>query len=144
MPSAAPDNADRGFTLIEVLVALAIAALGLIAIFEGASAGMRSVDLAQRYVAATRFAQAHLAEVGAAIPLVDGDIGGADAGGYRWRVRIKPARARAAAGDASRGPVLYAVESVVSFSWGTTGAPRSVRLQSLRLSGPGGTRAALR
>lgn len=134
MPSAAPHNAERGFTLIEVLVALAIAAVALVAVFEGASAGMQGVDLAQRYVAATRFAQAHMAEVGATIPLADGDIGGADPGGYRWRVRIKPARARATAGDAARGPVLYAVESVVS--WGAAAPARSVRLESLRLSAP--------
>ena len=133
MPNVASHSADRGFTLIEVLVALAIAALALVAIFEGASAGMQSVERAQRTVAATRLAQAHMAEVGAVVPLAEGETGGTDSAGYRWQLRIRPAAAGPASADGFRGPVLYAVESIVS--WGPATTPRSVRIQTLRLAG---------
>jgi len=129
-----PHNGERGFTLIEALVALAIAALGLVAVFAAAGGGLESVDIAQRYVAATRAAQTHLAEVGTAIPLADGDIGGLDAGGLRWRVRMKPVQTRAGEDAAVPSPTLYAVESVVS--WGAVGSGRSVRLESLRVAAP--------
>lgn len=128
------DNAERGFTLIEVLVALAIAALGVVAIFNAGSAGLQGVDLAARYVTATRDAEAHLAEVGASIALADRELGGIDAGGFHWLVRMKPVATRATADDGAKRPVLYAVESVEM--WQGDGAPRSVRLTTWRLGGP--------
>lgn len=125
---------ERGFTLIEVLVALAIAALGVVAIFSAGSAGLQGVDLAARYVTATRDAEAHLAEVGTSIALADRELGGVDAGGFRWLVRMKPVASRATADEGTKRPVLYAVESLVM--WQGNGAPRSVRLTTWRLGAP--------
>ena len=55
------NRADRpaaGFTLIEVLVALAIAALGLGALMAAAGTGLGNATLADQYIEATRRAQA--------------------------------------------------------------------------------------
>jgi hypothetical protein len=118
--------------LIEVVVALAIAALALVAIFEAGGAGLRGVDLAQRYVAATRAAQAHLAEVGVSIPLAaTTETGGVDAAGFRWLIRMTPTLVRPAADDRNPPQALYAVDSIVS--WQAGAAPRSVHLSTLRL-----------
>ena len=131
MPSAARDslNSERGFTLIEVLVALAIAALGLVAIFEAGGAGLRGVDLAGHYVAATREAEARLAQVGIEIPLGEREVGGTD-GGLRWLIRMKPELTRAGQDGRRAGVALYAVETVVT--WPGAGA-RAVRLSTFRL-----------
>ncbi len=110
-------------------MALAIAALGLSAIFEAGGAGLRGVDLAQRYMAATREAQMRLAEVGTAIPLAEREVSGVD-GGLRWLISMKPALVRSRPDDRGPGLALYAVESVVT--WPGAGA-RAVRLSTFRL-----------
>jgi general secretion pathway protein I len=131
LPTAGRPSRQSGFTLIEVVVALAIAALALVAIFEAGGAGLRGVDLAQRYVAATRAAQAHLAEVGVSIPLATTETGGVDAAGFRWAIRMTPTLVRPAADDRNPPQVLYAVDS--SVSWQAGAAARSVHLSTLRL-----------
>src|SRR5215470_15119227 len=83
-------RAEAGFTLLEVLVALAIAGLGLGALFAAASGALGNIDLASRHQAATRHAQSHLAAVGIETPLAPSDRSGDDGDGFRWRVLIVP------------------------------------------------------
>jgi len=54
-------RAERGFTLLEVLIAFAIAALALALLFRAASDGMLSVRTAGRYEEAVVRARSHLA-----------------------------------------------------------------------------------
>ena len=136
MPSPLPPHAaaarDGGFTLLEVLVAFAIAALALGVLFEGAVGGIRSTRVADRTVEALSRAQSHLAAVGQGIPLGPGTQGGDDGGGYRWSVRIRTARS---ASTGTMRVVLYAVQ--VTESWdngsGGDGSGRSVVLRTERL-----------
>src|SRR5438309_6763718 len=81
---------DNGFTLLEVLVALAIAALALIAMFRAGGEGLVAVGTASRYEEALQRAQSHLAAVGRDAALLQGDSEGEDGGGFRWRLRIAP------------------------------------------------------
>ena len=53
-----------GFTLLEVVVALAIAALALVGLFQAGSGGLFAVDTAARAEEAVQRAQSHLAAVG--------------------------------------------------------------------------------
>lgn len=117
-----------------------IAGLGLIALFNAVSAGLRNVAVADGYVVATRLAQARLAEAGVTIPLAAGETTG-NARDYRWRVLVKPAlvasnRAGASdrAGTGKPGLTLYEVD--VGVSWGVGREARVVRLDTLRLGPP--------
>ena len=129
-------SAQSGFTLIEVVVALAIAALGLSFLMAAASTGLGNAGLADQYIEATRRAQSHLAELGVTEPLHPGIRSGDDGGGYSWRSRVSAPRVHDAVptpeGIAPLG--LYAVEMVIS--WRNGDSIKSVSLQSQRIARP--------
>lgn len=129
-PDRAAAAGERGFTLIEVLVALLIAAIGLGALFQGSLGGLRAADLAGRTEEAVSRARSRLAVLGQGAPLAAEDRSGDDGGGYRWRVRVAPLATRpGAAGELSQ--VLYDV--AVTIAWGSGGTAREVTLQTRRL-----------
>src|SRR5260370_39034723 len=74
---------ENGFTLLEVIVAFAIAALALVGLFRAGSGGLFAVDTAARAEEAGQRAQSHLAAVGRGAAVVEGGLTGAAGGGYR-------------------------------------------------------------
>src|SRR5436305_13752932 len=86
----------HGFTLLEVVVALAIAAMALVGLFRAGSDGVFAVDTASHAEEALQRAQSHLAAVGRDVALLQGDSEGNDGGGYRWRLHVRPAATRQA------------------------------------------------
>jgi general secretion pathway protein I len=128
---------ERGFTLLEVLVAFAIAALALTLLFRAASSGLVSVRTAGRYEEAVARARSHLASAGHDVALVIGQSEGDDGGGYSWHLNVTPiATGQTATGGALQiagppPPVLYAI--VVAISWHDTGKDRQVVLRSERM-----------
>ena len=146
---------ERGFTLLEVLVAFAIAALALSVLFRGALTGLLSADVAGRYEEALSRARSHLAALGWSPVATDlqGDDDGAPSresddrrgSSYHWHVRVSPIAAAVRGGGVVGGApavriTLYAVS--VAVSWQEDGRQRVVELDSERLgtaltSGPG-------
>ena len=125
---------SAGFTLLEVVVALAIAAIALVGLFQAGSGGLFAVDTAARVQEAVQRAQSHLAAVGRDAALVEGDFTDEDGGGYRWRLRVRPVTTRqvpAAAGNANATETLFDVE--VAISWPGHSGDRAVVLKTLRL-----------
>lgn len=129
----------RGFTLLEVLVALAIAALGLGALLAAVATGIGNAGLADKYVEATRRAQSRLASVGVTAPLAPGEQSGDDGDGFAWRVQISQpvAHDTPAAAKSPPAPALYTV--VVTISWQSGSAVKSVSLQSQCLGSQAGS-----
>jgi general secretion pathway protein I len=130
--------AEAGFTLLEVVVALAIAALALVALFQAGSGGLFSVDTAARAQEALQRAQSHLAAVGRDATLIEGNSSGDDGGGYRWQLRVQPVTQRqgvAEDGVTAQTTTLFDVE--VAISWRTRGHERAVVLRTLRLGTTG-------
>lgn len=124
---------EPGFTLLEVLVAFAIAALALAVLFQGALGGLRSANTAAAYEEAVSRARSRLAMLGHGIALVPGDLQGDDGGGYHWRIRIAPISATAAAA-AGRVPPLELYSVSVAVSWKADGREREVRLDNERVA----------
>jgi general secretion pathway protein I len=124
------DARDAGFTLIEVVVALAITALALglattaISTSLGRTASIAAEDRA------TMLAQTLLTRVGHDIPLVDGTAAGQQ-DDLSWTVAIAPWLNE---GDATQhaGVTLHRV--VVTVTWPGISQPQSERLVSLRLA----------
>jgi general secretion pathway protein I len=132
-------SGDRGFTLLEVLVAFIIAALALGELFSVAAADLRSVAVAGRYEEALSRARSHLAATGLGGTLAPGEQQGEDGGGYHWVVRtsqvavgaLPDSGASLPAPQAPR-PALYVVAA--SVSWREGGQARSVRLTTERVA----------
>ncbi len=118
-----PCGGDAGFTLLEVMVAFAIAALAAIVLFQSGFSGVLESGLAARTQEAVIRAQSHLASIGTLTPLAPMQASGDDGGGYHWQLDITPGQ--------SNGLLrLYSVR--VSESFGT----RQVVLATQML-GPG-------
>lgn len=143
MISATDRPGQRGFSLLEVLIALLIAGLALASAFQAAGAGMRATTTAQRYQEAVSRARSHLD--GLSVNLVAGVQEGDDGGGFHWRMAVRPIDATGKR-DATGHPVgdketlvvtLYAAS--VWITWKEGSQTRSVRLDSARLltSAPG-------
>jgi general secretion pathway protein I len=129
---------DSGFTLLEVVVALAITGLALVGLFRAGSGGLLAVDTAARAEEAVQRAQSHLAAVGRDAALVEGEFAGEDGGGYRWTLRVRPLTARQSLASDGITPVnmtLFNVE--VAISWPGRAGERAVVLRTLRLGTAG-------
>jgi general secretion pathway protein I len=125
---------NSGFTLLEVVVALAIAGLALVGLFRAATDGIFAVDTAARVEEAVQRAQSHLAAVGRNAALTGGESAGDDGGGYRWTLRVRPVATRQAPGQdgiPSTAATLFDVE--VAIAWPARAGERSVTLRTLRL-----------
>jgi general secretion pathway protein I len=134
------DGARRtqGFTLLEVIVALAIAGLAFAMLFRAGGTGLFAVDTAGRLEEAVARAQSHLAAVGRNVALLQGDSNGDDGGGYHWWLRVRPLAMRQSGqnpGAAQTTTTLYEVE--VAISWETGGRQREVTLRSERIDTAG-------
>jgi general secretion pathway protein I len=124
--------AARGFTLLEVVVALAIAGLALVGLFRAGSGGVLAVDAAGHVDQAIERAQSHLAAFGRTAIITPGETEGDDGGGYSWRVRARPLTTwQFPAGAVPPTITLFEVE--IAILWKAGGGHRSVVLTSLRL-----------
>jgi general secretion pathway protein I len=133
--AAVPRHAEapaRGFTLLEVVVALSIAGLALVGMFRAGSGGVLAVDAAGQVSEAIERAQSHLAAVGRIAAITPGETEGDDGGGYRWQFRARPLAAWQA-GAAAAGTAITLFEVEMTISWKAGAARRSVVLSSLRL-----------
>ena len=120
-------------TLLELVVAVTIAGLSLVGLFEAGSSGLFATDTAARLEEAVERAQSHLAAVGRASAITASDTRGDDGGGFRWRLRVQPIAAQRSTGNAAASAIatLYDVEVIIS--WQTRGHDRSIRLETRRL-----------
>jgi general secretion pathway protein I len=126
---------QRGFALLEVLVAFAIAAMALALLYEAASTGGAATESAGYYEEAVSRAKSHMAALGRDTPVAEGEREGDDGGPFRWRIAITPAATAEpdpAAPPSAERLVLYNVE--VGISWTVSGRKREVVLHSQRLS----------
>ena len=124
---------ERGFTLLEVLVAFIIAALALAALFSGGLGGLRAAATSGRYLEAVSRAESHLAAATTGDALAASDRQGDEGAGFHWHVRIAPAQVAAPDPGAPGKPVLtlYTVSSAIS--WGEDGRTRTVQLDTQRV-----------
>jgi prepilin-type N-terminal cleavage/methylation domain-containing protein len=131
------DRSEAGFTLLEVVVAAAIAALALVALFQTGSAGLFTAGEATRVAEAVDRAQSHLAAIADAGTITPGEIAGDDGGGYHWRLSARPIASQQAStpGPGAAATTLYDIR--VTVSWGGRRHPRSVELESRRIAGGG-------
>lgn len=118
---------ERGFSLMEVLVAFAVLAIVMGAVLQVFSGGLRNLKVGGDISAAATWAESHLARLGRDLEVVPGVQSG-EADGLRWEERIEPYAAIDA--SALEGGALY--EVTLSVYWGAFDRPRSFQLSTLR------------
>jgi general secretion pathway protein I len=133
---------NRGFTLLEVLIAFAIASIALAVLYRGATDGLLGSRLAARTDEAVARARSRLAVLCHGAPLVPGEQSGDDGSGYTWRTRIIRAATEPVARGGEHQPSpplradLFAVR--VTMLWPGAARPHEVSLETRCLSvGPG-------
>ena len=87
-PSISAPGRSRGFTLLELLLAFVVFALGFATVLEILSGSMRNTVRARHYSEAALTAQSLMDQVGLEIPLVEGTTANGEAGEYQWELDI--------------------------------------------------------
>ena len=135
--SIARNRAQRGFGLLEVLVALALVAATAAAGFQILGTAARGANDADRYTRAVLLAESRMAELGVSEALAPGETLGEAGEGYLWRVSVRPlAGYTPAPASPDGGPPLQPMEVTVTVAWGLDYQPQEVALTTLRLIQP--------
>ncbi len=137
-------RAQRGYTLIEVVVAFALLAFAMTLLLGSLTNATKQVRTASDFGRAALHAQTLLdqAGVGEALALGQRD-GEVEDGRYRWEMNVVPFRDSAALPGQPQilgAPQLLQLE--LTMRWGKGGPRETLRLQSLRLVTPTDINAA--
>ncbi|HUZ75082.1 MAG TPA: type II secretion system protein [Stellaceae bacterium] len=121
-----------GFTLVEVLVAFAIAAVLLVALLRSFSGGVAGSARAGAYAEATTLAESTLETLGTSVKLSDGMNAATDDGPYRIAVTARLYTPP----DRTEPAQLYVVpyEVAVTVTWREGQRAQSITLRTLRLA----------
>ena len=109
---------DRGFTLLEVLIAFVIAALAMGALFSGTVSGLDATAVAAKYDEAISLAKSHMAAIGRGAAIAAQETSGADGEGFTWHLRVREAGSRQLVlSDQDRANDIKPSRAVLSTSW---------------------------
>ena len=81
-------NANSGFALIEILVAVSVLAISLVVIFQLFSGGLKSRKLSEQYARGVFHAREKMAEILLIPELSEGEIQGEFEDAYEWQAVI--------------------------------------------------------
>ena len=125
MVSGKARGVQRGFSLLETMVAIAMLGLALGALYSAASGATRNVRAQERYAYAVELGRSLLADH-IQVPRTGLSQGGVTEGGFRWSVTSRPA----ATGRSGLEPgALQDIEIVISWADGLR--DRRIRLDSV-------------
>lgn len=134
---------QRGFSLLEILVAFAIMAVALTIVLRIFGSGVNAAVNAEDYTIAVQIAESLMARTGVEQPLQTGELTGREAGRYHWSVAVSPVqtppparRLRFKSQEPEQEPNPLRLMAVrVRVSWGNDERnPHLLELNSLKLS----------
>lgn len=128
---------QRGFSLLEILVAFSILALSLGVLMQIFSGSLRNADITHDQAQAVVLAQSLLTAAGVETPLAPGESNGVYTEKFRWQLSVRPFADEVRAGETPAVRQVLTLdlwEITASVTWGgTSGSPqRAVTLSTLR------------
>lgn len=128
-------NKQRGFSLLEILIAFSILALSLGILLKIFSAGVDTAVVAENYTVAVEIAESLMSKTGVETPLQTGQEEGTENEKYHWRVVVSPFEFNPENVDVTAlNAMLFRVK--VTVTWGddnTHANERRVELTTLKL-----------
>ncbi len=124
---------QRGFSLLEILIAFSILALSLSILLKIFSGGVNTAMIAEDYTAAVQIAEGLLAKTGVETPLQSGNTTGSEGEKYQWQITISPFDFNPEAMDTKTiTAVFFKINVTVSWMEGDDNE-RQVALTTLKL-----------
>ncbi len=124
---------ERGFTLLEVMVALVILGLALSALYQSLGIGMRSAARVDRQQQDIDLAETLFSELGHDRPLRGGVTDGDVRLGQHWRLAIAPIESDA---DSNKKLALEAFSVALTISWPRQPLTSTWTVQTIMLGAP--------
>ena len=123
---------DDGFSLLEVIVALAIMAMGFITVLQLFSGSIRSVSLSEQYLKATTLAHSKLGEL-EINNYSDSELEGTfpNEKNYRWQLDISPYTSPLNSEENN----IQLSEVVLNVLWSDANQIRNIELNTLKVDG---------
>lgn len=123
---------NRGFTLIEIVVAMAILGVGLIVIIELFSGGLRLGRVSEEYTQAVGLARMKLEEIFLAEQLKEGSEQGEFNKDFRWQVGVKKVDLLPVEKGLEFKPPVEFYQIKVNIIWKSGSKERSTEIESFR------------
>jgi general secretion pathway protein I len=129
---------SKGFTLIEVVVALAILGIGLTVIIELFSGGLRLARTSEEYTKAMNFARMKMEEITSQQKIEEGtDEGNCEDDTFHWQVKIKKTDILPVEKDSDFKPPVELFQVRVDILWKSGSKERSASIESYKASKSG-------
>jgi general secretion pathway protein I len=128
---------NRGFTLIEVVVALAILGVGLTVIIELFSGGLRLARTSEEYTKAMSYAQMKMEEIATQQDIEEGIKEGEFDNTFRWKVGVKKVDILPVEKNPEFKPPVELFQIRVNILWKSGSKERSASIESFKTVKPG-------
>ena len=125
-------RSQHGFSLIEVIAAFLIFAVGFGVLLQILTSSLRVAHRSEDYTQATLWAESKLDTVGVGVPLEEGTEQGTFDDRYRWDLDIRQIEPPDVAGGVDENLPIELYQVGLTVSWGTPGREHTTRFETIR------------